>query len=77
MLGSWRLALSTTKTRVFSTPTALRHDLYALTLGLNYRASANLIVRPEVRFDWDDDSVAGLQDGDNQETFGVDTIFLF
>ncbi|MEM9588310.1 MAG: porin [Planctomycetota bacterium] len=51
-------------------------DIYALTLGVNYKPHANVIVRPEVRFDWDEDQVAGL-DGDDQTTFGIDTIFLF
>jgi Putative beta-barrel porin-2, OmpL-like. bbp2 len=53
-------------------------DVYALTTGLNYRPHANVIVRPEVRWDWDEDQVAGLEDGDdNQTTFGVDTILTF
>ena len=52
-------------------------DVYQLTLGINHKPHANVIVRPEVRFDWDDDLVAGLEDGTEQTTFGVDTIFLF
>ncbi|MEO1527813.1 MAG: porin [Planctomycetota bacterium] len=52
-------------------------DVYALTMGLNYRPHANVIVRPEIRFDWDDTATAGLEEGDNQETVGIDTIFLF
>ncbi|OYP35972.1 porin [Rhodopirellula sp. MGV] len=52
-------------------------DIYALTMGVNYRPHANVLVRPEIRFDWDDDLVAGLEDGDDQTTFGVDTIFMF
>lgn len=52
-------------------------DVYALTLGVNHRPHANVIVRPEVRWDWDDDEIAGLEDGDEQTTFGVDTIFTF
>ncbi len=58
-------------------------DIYALTLGVNYRPHANVIVRPEIRWDWNDDQVqvAGadlLEDNDdNQTTFGVDTIFTF
>ncbi|MEM6469057.1 MAG: porin [Planctomycetota bacterium] len=52
-------------------------DIYALTLGVNVKPHANLIVRPEIRFDWDDDQVAGLDEGDEQTTFGIDTIFLF
>jgi len=52
-------------------------DIFALTLGVNYRPTANVIVRPEIRFDWDDDQIAGLEDGDDQTTFGIDSIFTF
>lgn len=52
-------------------------DLYALTLGANIKPHANVLIRPEIRFDWDDDQVAGLDQGDDQTTFGIDTIFLF
>jgi hypothetical protein len=58
-------------------------DLYALTLGVNYRPHANVIVRPEIRWDWNDDQVAVggspvLENGDdNQTTFGIDTILTF
>ncbi|MFU7557117.1 porin [Stieleria sp. JC731] len=52
-------------------------DIYALTMGVNYKPHANVLIRPELRFDWDDDLVAGLEDGDDQTTFGVDTIFMF
>nr|WP_315853738.1 porin [Novipirellula artificiosorum] len=51
-------------------------DIYALTLGANYKPHANVIVRPEIRWDWDSDEVAGL-DGDSQTTFGIDSIFTF
>jgi len=54
------------------------HDVYALTLGVNHRPHANVIVRPEIRWDWDEDSIAGLEDGDDEQTtFGVDTILTF
>ncbi|TWT52602.1 hypothetical protein Pla22_02260 [Rubripirellula amarantea] len=56
---------------------AAESDIYALTLGANYKPHANVTVRPEVRFDWDDDQVAGLEDGEDQTTFGIDTIFTF
>ncbi|PAY18111.1 hypothetical protein CKO51_18915 [Rhodopirellula sp. SM50] len=52
-------------------------DIYALTMGVNYKPHANVVVRPEIRFDWDDDQVAGLDEGEEQTTFGIDTIFLF
>ncbi|WRQ52951.1 porin [Roseiconus lacunae] len=56
---------------------AQESDIYALTLGMNYRPHANVIVRPEIRWDWDDDLLAGLDEGDDQTTFGFDTIFMF
>ncbi len=58
-------------------------DVYALTLGVNYRPHANVIVRPEIRWDWNDDQVqvggADLLEvnDDDQTTFGVDTILTF
>ena len=52
-------------------------DVYALTLGVNHKPHANVTVRPEIRFDWDDDQVAGLEDGEDQTTFGIDTVFTF
>lgn len=58
-------------------PVGTDSDVYALTLGINHKPHANVIVRPEVRFDWDDDQIAGLTQGDDQTTFGIDTIFLF
>ena len=61
---------------VFS-PVGQDDDIYALTFGVNYKPHANVIVRPEIRFDWDDAQVAGLDEGEDQTTFGIDTIFLF
>ncbi|MEM8911185.1 MAG: porin [Planctomycetota bacterium] len=52
-------------------------DILALTLGINYKPCANVLTRPEIRWDFDDDELAGLDEGDSQTTFGIDTIFLF
>ncbi len=60
-------------------------DIYALTLGVNIKPCANCIIRPEYRWDWVDGNqlLAGanqpiLEDGDNsQQTFAIDSIFLF
>jgi len=61
-------------------------DIYALTAGLNYRPNANLVIRPEVRYDWvaDDPALAALagtslleNDERDQFTFGMDTVFTF
>lgn len=62
-----------------------RADIYALTTGINYRPHANLIIRPEVRYDWARGTTSenaannlGLfESGRDQFTFGMDTIFLF
>jgi hypothetical protein len=59
------------------TPTYDAGDIYALTLGANYKPHANVTVRPEIRFDWDDNLIVGLEDGADQTTFGIDTIFTF
>jgi putative OmpL-like beta-barrel porin-2 len=55
-----------------------RGTLYALTLGLNYLPSANLIIRPEARCDW----AAGLSPFDDetsaqQFTAAIDAIVRF
>lgn len=52
-------------------------NFYALTLGVNYKPHANVLVRPEIRWDWDEDELAGLDAGERQTTFGIDTILLF
>ncbi len=61
-------------------------DVTALTLGLNYKPHSNVIVRPEIRWDWIDGNLdalaqadyAILEDADDsQTTFGIDTIFTF
>lgn len=65
--------------------TANDFNVYALTLGANFRPHANVTIRPEIRWDWVDntDSLAAadfeiLEDNDDrQTTFGVDTIFTF
>ncbi len=60
-------------------------DIYALTLGVNYRPHANVIVRPEIRWDWVENTTAIAAAGNsvlennanNQTTFGIDTILTF
>jgi len=62
------------------------YDIYALTLGSNIRPCANVVVRPEIRWDWVDGDLGELQaigfpiledNEDQQTTFGIDTIFLY
>jgi hypothetical protein len=58
-------------------PLPNRSDLYGLTFGLNYKPHPNLIVRPELRWDKDDDGFV-VPAGDNDQTgFGVDMILTF
>ncbi|MEZ6134417.1 MAG: outer membrane beta-barrel protein [Pirellulaceae bacterium] len=57
--------------------TAGRSDIYAFTTGLNYAASSNLLFRPELRWDWDKDGVAGNELGQSQTTVGADMIMTF
>jgi len=60
-------------------------DVYALTTGLNYRPHANLIIRPELRYDWVRGATAAEAEafvfepgsGRDQFTFGMDTIVTF
>lgn len=52
----------------------------AVTTGLNYKASANLLVRPEVKWNWtpSDQAYNNATGGDfNQTLFGVDAIYTF
>ena len=59
-------------------------DIYSLTGGVNYRPHANVVVRPEIRYDWIDDTAAlnravfedGVND-DEQFSFGMDTVITF
>ncbi|MBI82983.1 MAG: hypothetical protein CMJ81_07290 [Planctomycetaceae bacterium] len=49
-------------------------DVYSATFGLNYKPLSNVVVRPEVRHNWD---VGGLAHDDEITVFGVDTIVSF
>lgn len=55
----------------------VKNDLYALTTGVNYRPHANLIFRPELRFDWNPNGTFGLAGGSSQTTFGMDAILTY
>jgi hypothetical protein len=44
---------------------------YELTGGVNYHASANMVVRPEVRYDWSPTDFAGDY---NCVIFGIDAV---
>ena len=52
-------------------------DLYELTLGLNIRPHSNLIFRPELRWDRDDDGVLINPGHNNEIGFGSDVILTY
>lgn len=53
-------------------------DLYNYTVGLNYRHSANLVFRPEVRWVWDKARFGFNEDNKaSQAAFGTDMVFTF
>ncbi|HEY3391542.1 MAG TPA: outer membrane beta-barrel protein, partial [Lacipirellulaceae bacterium] len=55
-------------------------SFYNIAGGVNYRAHANLVIRPEVRYDWTpaEDAVnASLGEDYNQTWFGVDAILTY
>ncbi len=49
---------------------------YAITWGLNVKPMDNLIIRPEIRYDWDLNG-AGRGGEDDVATFGIDAIVTF
>jgi hypothetical protein len=52
-------------------------SFYELTGGINYRPQANLVIRPEIRYDWSPtDLVANGEDYD-EVMFGIDAIVTF
>ena len=52
-------------------------SFYEMTYGLNYRMHANMIVRPELRYDWSPTDNAYGDGRDNQFTFGMDWILTY
>ncbi|MCH7685141.1 MAG: porin [Planctomycetes bacterium] len=55
-------------------------DLWGMTLGLNYKPTANLVYRPEIRWDWSDGLTPPLFDDhtrNNQFTFAVDVVWIY
>ena len=55
-------------------PTDFAQSFHEVTGGINYKPHANVVVRPEIRYDWTNES--GATDGYNQTVFGVDAILL-
>lgn len=53
-------------------------DILNQTLGINYRANSNLVLRPEVRWVWDKDTVGVNENGkSSQAFFGTDMVMTF
>jgi hypothetical protein len=48
-----------------------------ITGGINYRPHANVVVRPELRYNWTNESQANLTEDFNQTVFGIDAIFTY
>lgn len=53
------------------------NDIYAYTTGFNYKMGKNMLLRPELRWDWDKGGLVGNERGRVQTTFGSDMIFTF
>src|SRR5262249_20723975 len=55
-------------------------SFYECATGLNYKASANLTVRPEVKWNWGNEAAFEAVNGANtfnNSLFGVDAIYTF
>jgi hypothetical protein len=55
-------------------------SFYEVTTGLNYKASANLVIRPEVKYNWcpAEAQIEDAKDGDfTHFIFGMDAIYTF
>jgi Putative beta-barrel porin-2, OmpL-like. bbp2 len=55
-------------------------SFYQVAAGLNYHASSNLVVRPEIRYNWtpaEEAYQAAINENFNQWVFGVDAIVTF
>jgi hypothetical protein len=54
-------------------------SFYEVATGVNYKASANLTVRPEVKWNWGNEAVFEAANGNtfNNALFGIDAIYTF
>jgi hypothetical protein len=68
---------------LFAVPGSFAGDFYEMTAGLNWKPTSNLIVRPELRYDWFDGiNINGIEpydDGTQDDQFlaAVDVILLW
>jgi hypothetical protein len=56
-----------------NTVTGESTSFYELTGGVNYKPHANVVIRPEMRYDWSPTDFGGY----NRGIFGIDAIFTF
>jgi hypothetical protein len=57
--------------------TGFADSYQGITGGVNYKATANLIVRPEIKYNWTNESTNNDTDGFNSTMFAVDAILTF
>lgn len=82
--GTRVLGLGNLDTKGWNGAPGFHGSFTALTLGLNYKPKANILVRPEVRWDWYNGStnIAGEMPfddghGSDQLTLATDLVFMF
>ncbi len=54
-------------------------SFYELTGGINYKPHANVVVRPEIRYNWSPTELFAVSNGDefNNTVFAIDAIVTF
>lgn len=57
-------------------------SIYSLTAGVNYKPTENLVIRPEIRYQWDPGTtnnsvITNLGGADGDAIFGIDAILTF
>jgi hypothetical protein len=57
--------------------TGLSDSFQEVTGGINYRPHANVVIRPEIRYDWTNESAGAGTLGFNQTEFGIDAVVTF
>jgi hypothetical protein len=59
-----------------NTVTGEATSFYEITGGVNYKAHANVVVRPEIRYNWTP-SEAAVGDNFNNTVFAIDAVVTF
>lgn len=52
-------------------------SFYEATAGINYKPHANVLIRPEIRYDWTPSAVGYTDGRDDEVTLGIDATLLF